>query len=482
MAHLAIQERQNLSDMHSEHKLDTAPSQDSLPLREGAGVGQDSIRMPLTVTEIKQAALEILAHALAADRCLAVRIDAACDCLTIVAEWHRPGLRPLLGATFPVGGVARNSGRALPSRRRAVDHRYADLTAVFDNAVTQLVVTDLALEPRSHAMARALGCMDMRALIAVPIIEDSDQLELLCIGMVDETREWRRDHVSLVDQVASLTRASVDAVRKIQREHKIASELQAALLPKVPHSIPGMELADYYRPAFAESEVGGDFADVFSLDNDISFLVVGDVSGKGLAAAAQMATVKNMLRFALYHGRTLTGPIVSLNRMLVEKCMLEGFVTVFVARYDRRTHTLTYVNCGQEPALVKRAATGLIEELDATGPVLGVFEMAQYQEVIVRLDAGDSLVAFTDGLTEIGPSRSQQLGVDGLKVLLQQESTTTLSVKGSEYEMAPATMGGQINSGRAERTLAQMMAGVDAYSRDGARDDMCMLVGVVNDG
>jgi serine phosphatase RsbU (regulator of sigma subunit) len=416
------------------------------------------IRILLTVAEIKQVALGVLARALSADRCLSVRVDTARNCLTIVAEWHRPGLRPLLG-DFRFSGCAPTPTPSLKGRESAGQSR--DPARPQDQKLTQLVVPDMAMEPRSHAMAQALGRLDMRALIAVPVIEDADQVELLCVGMVDGAREWHRDHVKVVEQVALLTRTAVEAVENVQREHRIASELQAALLPKLPHDVPGLELADYYRPALDESEVGGDFADVFTLDNDISFLVVGDVSGKGLAAAAQMATVRNMLRFALYHGRTLAGPIVSLNRMLVDKNMLEGFVTLFVGRYDRRTHTLAYVNCGQEPALIKRAATGLIEELDATGPVLGVFELAHYQETIVRIDAGDTLVAFTDGLTEAGPSRDHQLGVDGLKVLLQKE-------KNGEH------------SGRAEGTLEQLMAGVDAYSRGGSRDDMCMLVGVVN--
>ncbi len=293
----------------------------------------------------------------------------------------------------------------------------------------------------------------------------AERVERLCRALSERERYWSDEDVALSREVAAVMRKSVEVVQASRREHEIATQLQAALLPKLADSAAGLELADYYRPALEESEVGGDFADMFTVDNDITFFVLGDVSGKGLAAAAQIATVRNMLRYALYHGRTLAGPVLSLNRMLTENNLLEGFVTVFVARYDHRVKTLTYVNCGQEPALLRRSASGQVEELGPTGPVLGVVDVGPFHEEIVRLEDGDAVVMYTDGLTEVGPSRSQQLGVEGLKVLLQRPF-----LAGFE------PMGG----GRAERLLLRLIAGVDAYTRGGTRDDMCMLVAVAS--
>jgi len=402
---------------------------------------------PLTAAEIKQLAVDTLGHGLSADRCMSFVIDRPSAGVRIVSEWCRPGLATLAFQNC-------NSQIAV------------DLDGAFAAGERPVVVHDIRSTTWSQPTTEGLATMGIRSLVGVPMIVDGDQVEMLCVAMAEHSRDWTADEVTRIEQMALLTRTAVEAVQASQREHKIAAQLQAALLPKLPRCAPGLELADYYRPAFEESEVGGDFADVFTVDNGITFFVVGDVSGKGLAAAAQIAMVRNMLRFALYHGRTLAGPVTSLNRMLAENNMLEGFVTVFVARYDPRARTVTYVNCGQEPGLVRHAATGLIEELPPTGPVVGTIETAVFQEEVVRLDSGDSLVMFTDGFTEVGPSRHQQLGIEGLKVLLQ-----------GPYPSARDEFG----SGRADHLLDRMIAGVDAYSRGGSRDDMCMLVGVVDD-
>ena len=207
-----------------------------------------------------------------------------------------------------------------------------------------------------------------------------------------------------------------------EREHKIAEQLQEALQPAVPASVPGMELADHYQPALEEAGVGGDFSDVFAADKGVTFLVVGDLSGKGLAAASQVATVRNMLRFALYNGRTLAGPVATLGRTLAENDLLTGFATLFVGRFDAHTHLLSYVNCGQDAGLVLRAATGQVEELAATGPILGGFAGAEYTEETVRLESGDVLALYTDGLTEAGPTRTDLLTGDGVAALLREQA------------------------------------------------------------
>jgi len=248
-----------------------------------------------------------------------------------------------------------------------------------------------------------------------------------------------------------------EQARLTEREHRIAEQLQQALQPAVPASVPGLALADFYHPALEEAEVGGDFNDVFAADKGVTFLVVGDLSGKGLAAASQVATVRNMLRFALYNGRTLAGPLTTLGRTLVENDLLTGFATLFVGRYDAHAGSLSYVNCGQDAGLVLRAATGTVEELPATGPILGGFAGAAYTEETITLERGDVLALFTDGLTEAGPTRSALLGGDGVARLLR----------------------GQAGRTDAREIVTRLIAGVDDYAQSGIRDDVCLLVGVV---
>ena len=162
-----------------------------------------------------------------------------------------------------------------------------------------------------------------------------------------------------------------ERARIAEREHRIAAQLQEALQPAIPKQVPGLELADYYKAALEEAGVGGDFLDVFAADKGVTFLVVGDLSGKGLAAASQVAVVRNMLRFALYNGRTLSGPVTTLSRTLADNDLLSGFATLFVGRYEAAGRRFSYVNCGQDAGLVLRAATGQTVTLPPNRPGAG---------------------------------------------------------------------------------------------------------------
>jgi serine phosphatase RsbU (regulator of sigma subunit) len=215
--------------------------------------------------------------------------------------------------------------------------------------------------------------------------------------------------------------------------------------------------------ALAEAEVGGDFYDVFPLGKKCTILVVGDLSGKGLAAAAQVATVRNMLRATLYLGGTLAAALTDLNTILADNDLLTGFATLFVGAFDPETGRLVYVNCGQEPGLVRRARTGLVEELPPTGPVMGTFAGVVFTEETVKLASGDALALFTDGFTEAGPNRADMLGIEGVAALLA----------------APLPKGAETAAQQAEELSLRLIAGVDQYAQAGVRDDVYLLLAVV---
>jgi PAS domain S-box-containing protein len=256
-----------------------------------------------------------------------------------------------------------------------------------------------------------------------------------------------------------------ERTRLAERERNIASQLQQALQPALPGSMPGLALKKYYEAALVDEEgVGGDFFDVFAIEKGCTALVVGDLSGKGLEAAAQVATVRNMLRAFLYSKPTVAEAVTDLNRALAGNNLLSGFSTLFVGVYESGTRSLSYVNCGQEPALVRRGATGLVETLLPTGPILGTLENAQYSEQTVTLAPGDALAIFTDGLTEVGASRLEMLGIEGVISLLQGSAE-------DDVQEAEAL---------AEALVLCLISGVDAAAAGGVmRDDVCLLVGVV---
>jgi serine phosphatase RsbU (regulator of sigma subunit) len=250
-------------------------------------------------------------------------------------------------------------------------------------------------------------------------------------------------------------RAQLELARLSARERHIAEALQGAVQPVLRSGIPGLDMASYYKAALSEANVGGDFSDAFPLEKGCHALVVGDLSGKGLAAASQVAAVRNMLRYALYTGRTIAEAITRLNNILIANELLDGFATLVVAAFDLPQKTLTYVSCGQEPALLRRSAGGNVDELPPTGAVLGMSESSVYQENVIPLAAGDAFALYTDGLTEAGPDRRHLLGVSGLASIFQQ------------------------SQGTAQEMVDQVIGGVEAYSNGVFRDDVCLLVGIM---
>ena len=253
-------------------------------------------------------------------------------------------------------------------------------------------------------------------------------------------------------------RAELELAEVSRRERTISEALQGTVQPTLPEGVPGLDLASYYRAALHEANVGGDFSDVFPLEKGRHCLVVGDLSGKGLAAAAQVAVVRNMLRYAIYTERTIAEGITRLNHILITNNLLSGFATLVVCTFDLGAKTLTYVSCGQEPALLRRTAGGLVEELPPTGPILGMTDTAQYTEETLSLVPGDAFALYTDGLTEVGPNRIDLLGVQGLAALMSDDA-------------------------RSAREIADhIVHGAEDFSNGVFRDDVCLLVGIVQGG
>jgi len=223
---------------------------------------------------------------------------------------------------------------------------------------------------------------------------------------------------------AERTRAEMAVAERAEREaglheheRNIATTLQQALQPSEFCRIPGLSLDFYYKAALNEAQIGGDFYDVFPLSDDKYVLVIGDISGKGLAAAIQVASVRNMLRCALYLRGNVREAVTELNRILDTNDLLAGFATALICTYDTTTRQLTHVSCGHEPALRYGASTTEIMRLSPTGPPLGIAPF-DYEDRTTTLSPGDMLVLYTDGISEAKIAGRELLGVEGLSRIL----------------------------------------------------------------
>jgi anti-sigma regulatory factor (Ser/Thr protein kinase) len=167
-----------------------------------------------------------------------------------------------------------------------------------------------------------------------------------------------------------------------------------------------------------------------------------------------------MVRYALYRNSGLAEAITELNMILVRQDLIRGFASLFVGIYDAQSQDFTYVSCGHEPGLLRRASSGMIEELNPTGTLLGVVEEERYLESTVRLCKGDVLILYTDGISEAGPRHKERLGTARLGSLLYSHS---------EEEGV-------------EALVDRLMGSVEAFAEGYLRDDACVLATIVTGG
>ena len=200
----------------------------------------------------------------------------------------------------------------------------------------------------------------------------------------------------------------------LKGELEVAREIQLAMLPAGTYSAADIEICGATRPA---NTVGGDFYDVLPLPDGRLVLAVGDVAGKGSPAALLMALLLAMLRTLVDEGLDPEALVTRLNAQIWRHSPGSRFITFFHAVYDPSTGTLTYVNAGQNPPLIRRGA-GRYERLPATGIALGMFDQSSYSAVTTRIEPGEMLVLYSDGITEAENPAGQPLEEPGLQLIL----------------------------------------------------------------
>ena len=206
---------------------------------------------------------------------------------------------------------------------------------------------------------------------------------------------------AVVVETTEQMRARQALERDYDREHRIADILERSLLSNVDRRIGAFEFETLYRAALDEARVGGDFYDVFELSADKIAIVIGDVSGKGLRAAVQVAMARCNMRGRLYDCHDPSVAMQQVNNTLVHEMAGEAFVTMFVGILDTRSRTLTYSNAGHEPIILWSAQEQQARLLGSTGPLLGMLRDSAFTAEEVVLNSGDEVLLGTDGLYEL---------------------------------------------------------------------------------
>lgn len=238
--------------------------------------------------------------------------------------------------------------------------------------------------------------------------------ELLVVAMEDIT-ERRRAQADLEEYSRYLERAR----ERIRLDLEWARVVQHRFLPHRMPEIPGYEFFGYYESAF---EVGGDYYDFIPLPGQRMAVLLGDVAGKGVMAALLMAKFSADARFSILTEPDLAAAISKLNSLTIQSGFTDRFVTLLAAILDPKIHTVTLVNAGHLPPLLFRRATRTVtNDVDGelSGLPLGVVDGSKYECAEMYLEPGDSLLAFTDGVTEAMNPQDLQLQTQGVYAAIQ---------------------------------------------------------------
>jgi len=209
----------------------------------------------------------------------------------------------------------------------------------------------------------------------------------------------------------------LDAERRIAQEMEIARQVQARLFPQIQ---PELKSVEYAGICVQARQVGGDYFDFLNLGPQRLGFIIGDVSGKGIAAALLMANLQASLRsqsaLAFDHPETLLG---SVNRLFYDNTGDSAYASLFFADYNEAVGRLRYVNCGHLCGLLVRS-DGQVDRLESTGTLLGLFREWNCSMGEQELSPGDVLALYTDGITEASNEQGEEFGERCLVESLQK--------------------------------------------------------------
>jgi sigma-B regulation protein RsbU (phosphoserine phosphatase) len=217
-------------------------------------------------------------------------------------------------------------------------------------------------------------------------------------------------------------------VQAMEKEMQVAKEIQAALLPKSLPNIPGVDIAAQNIPT---KQVGGDYYDVMLLDEHHLFLAIADVTGKGTPAALLMANLQASIKayMTAFNPDTfdLSKVVGKINNIIYENTPADKFITFFCAILNLQTRTMLSVNAGHNPPFLLKKS-GEVRTLTKGGVILGVIStLVPYEVESTSLDSGDTLLLFTDGVTEAMNTAREEFGEERLISLLKSHADKSAS-------------------------------------------------------
>ena len=281
-------------------------------------------------------------------------------------------------------------------------------------------VRDCSVDPNFDPEADLDYDDDVRCLLSIPLVDAGKLVGVMQVvdkvdGPFTELDEriaaTLAAHCVVAIQRERMTAALVVA-EKLDREIKLAREIQFSTLPAEMPVLPGYEVAAVFQPA---DQTGGDTYDLVPLDADRMFILLGDASGHGIGPALSATQMTAMLRVALRLGAELDALFTQVNNQLIEDLPEEHFITAFLGMLDTRSHSVSYYSGGQGPLLHYRAASGRFDWHPPSTVPLGFMAYPALKPAErIDLEPGDLLALISDGVYEYADPEGRQFGRAGV--------------------------------------------------------------------
>ena len=272
------------------------------------------------------------------------------------------------------------------------------------------------------------GLRDLGLILALPLKHQGQPCGALCLGPKRSGQPYAPADIEFLSALGNLTLVSVQnsflveeqiEKKRLEEEMRIARRIQERLLPRETPGTDPYEVAALARPSRV---VGGDYYDVAQLKGERLLLAIADVTGKGMPAALLMANLQASLHVVLPMDMTIEQAVGHINRVTCENTDADRFITFFMAILHLDSGYMEYVNAGHNPPLVVRR-NGATELLSSGGLLLGVMDGAGYERGAVRLEPGDVVALFTDGVTEAMNPAGEEYLEERLEAALQRTHT-----------------------------------------------------------
>lgn len=375
-----------------------ASSTDLLGLISKVGV---TLLAATTLDETLQQVADLVFEAVPAERCVIMLRDDAADDADDCEKPMKIAVARLREKSQDFGEIRVSRGVL----REVVEKHNSVLTS------------DAQQDPRFASQTMVL--QGIRSVLAVPLAAQNTVFGLIYADSPVSSTQFAEEHLKVLTTLASVAAIRVENTRlleerltreRMERELALATEIQQKFQPSAPPAVPGYEMQGI---SFSCYEIGGDYYDFIRRDNGRMLIALGDVSGKGTAAALLMSSLHASIHAQTTAKTGLLETVNAVNKYLVENTPPNRFVTLFVAELEPETGTLTFVNAGHNPPLIAHS-DGRIEQIASGGFPLGLLPFAEYELGQTQLLNNEALVIYSDGVNETVNRAEEEFGVERL--------------------------------------------------------------------